>query len=147
VKRILVAVLVLGFCALPALAEDTTAVELKKLQGDWAAVSMVVDGVKSSDDEAQCLFRTVKGNSYTMYFFKKQLARYHFTIDATKQPKLIDITPAGARANAKLIRGIYKLDGNRWTICLGAPGKDRPKEFRSEEGSGNQLIVWEREHK
>ncbi len=93
-KRTLISVFTLGFCVLPSLARDATATELKKLQGDWAAFSLVVDGVKSSDDEAQCLFRTVKGNSYTIYLFKKPLARYRFTIDATKQLKTIDITPA-----------------------------------------------------
>ena len=146
-KRTFLAALTLGLCALPALAGDAPATELKKLQGDWAAVSMVAEGVQSSDDEAQCLFRTVKGNSYTMYIFNKPLARYHFTIDAAKRPKTIDITRAGAGAKAKPIRGIYKLDGNRWTLCLAAPGKERPKEFRSREGSGTTLIVWEREHK
>lgn len=145
--RTLVAVLMLSFCGARAVPDDATAVDLKRLQGDWAAVSMAIDGVKSSDDEAQCLFRTVKGNSYILYFFKRPFGRYQFTIDASKRPPTIDITPPGTPATTKPMRGIYKLDEKRWTICVAAAGKARPKDFTSKAGSGNQLSVWEREQK
>jgi uncharacterized protein (TIGR03067 family) len=136
------------FFALVLLAaeDDVSKRDREKLQGDWAAVSMVADGVKSTDDEAQSLFRTVKGNGYTMFLFNKPLARYTFTLDASKRPKTLDVTPAG-NAKAKPILGIYELDGDRWTICFAAPGKERPKDFTSTEGSGQVLTVWEREKK
>ena len=35
--------------------EDETRKDLEKIQGDWAEVSYVVDGVKVPDDEAQAL--------------------------------------------------------------------------------------------
>jgi uncharacterized protein (TIGR03067 family) len=139
--------LLLLFVALILAAEDdATKRDREKLQGDWAAVSMVADGVKSADDEAQSLFRTVKGDGYTVFLFNKALTRYTFKLDATKQPKTLDVTPAGA-SEAKPILGIYELDGDRWTICFAAPGKERPKEFTSTEGSGQVLTVWEREKK
>jgi uncharacterized protein (TIGR03067 family) len=126
--------------------DDATKRDREKMQGDWAAVSLVANGAKSSDDEAQSLFRTVKGNGYTMYLFNKALARYTFTLDATTKPKTIDVTPVGT-PNAKPLLGIYELDGDRWTICFASPGKDRPKDFTSTEGSGQVLSVWEREKK
>jgi len=135
-----------AFCVAAAPpANDVSKKDLQKLQGDWAAVSMVVDGVVSSDDEAQSLFRTVKGNAYTLFFFKKAFVRYTFTIDATKQPRTIDAKTVPSSPQAKPLLGIYKFDGGRWVTCFAAPGKERPKDFTSKPDSGNQLSVWERE--
>jgi hypothetical protein len=41
--------------------DDANKKDLEKMQGDWAAVSMVQDGIKIPADDAQALFRTVKG--------------------------------------------------------------------------------------
>jgi uncharacterized protein (TIGR03067 family) len=139
--------LLLVFALLLLAAEDEASKrDREKMLGDWAAVSMVADGAKSSDDEAQSLFRTVKGNSYTMFLFNKPLARYTFTLDASKTPKTIDVVREGVAPGKPLV-GIYQLDGERWTICFAAPGKERPKDFTSTEGSGQVLTVWEREKK
>jgi uncharacterized protein (TIGR03067 family) len=123
---------------------DATKKDLEKMQGDWAAASMVVDGTKLSDDEAQCLFRTVKGDHYTVYHFNKEIGKGALAIDATKKPKTIDATPAG---KAKPLRGIYELEGDRLKVCFAPPGKDRPTDFEAKEGSGHTLTVWEREKK
>ena len=32
-------------------------------------------------------------------------------------------------AKGKTSKGIYKIDGEKLTLCVSAPGKDRPKEF------------------
>ena len=42
--------------------------------------------------------------------------------------------------------GIYKRDGDRWTVCMTAPGaeeKDRPKSFDT-KGTPNVVFVFER---
>src|SRR5262245_39735599 len=60
--------------------------DLEKMQGDWVVVSYVRDGEKIPDDDAQALFRTVKGNEYTVSRFDKVIGGGTFTIDATKKP-------------------------------------------------------------
>src|SRR5262249_51646493 len=127
--------------------DDATKKDLDKLQGDWAAVSMVQDGAKAADDEAQSLFRTIKDNKYTVYLFNKPIGKGTFHIDATKKPKTIDAFPANALDKSKPMRGIYQLEGDRLKLCFAAAGKERPKEFESKEGSGHTLTVWEREKK
>ena len=122
---------------------DANQKDLEKMQGDWAAVSIVRDGTKLSDDEAQSLFRTVKGNEYTVFLFSKPVGKGTFTIDARKNPKQIDARPAGA----KPLLGIYTLEGERWKMCFAPPGKVRPADFSAKEGSEHTLIVWEREKK
>ena len=124
---------------------DTNKNDLERMQGDWAAVSMTHDGHKLPDDDAQSLFRTVKGDQYNLFLFKKVIGKGTFKIDATKNPKTIDFQPAGAKSEP--ILGIYELDGERWKICYALPGKERPKDLTAKEGSGHTLAVWEREKK
>jgi uncharacterized protein (TIGR03067 family) len=127
-------------------SDEASRKDLEKLQGDWAEVSATIDGTKLSDDEAQAIFRTVKGNEYTVFLYSKALATGKFVLDATKNPKTIDVTPAKAKIKKPML-GIYEIEGTRWKMCVAAPGKERPHEFTSSEGSGNQLSVWEREKK
>jgi len=48
-----------------------------------------------------------------------------FRIDEQSEPKRIDFDD-GRRP---LIKGIYKLEGDRLTVCTGAPGDPRPSNF------------------
>ena len=124
---------------------DANAKDLEKMQGDWAVVSVVRDGVKEEDDNAQSLFRTVKGNQYTVFLFDKAVGNGTFKIDATKKPKTIDSFPANLAGKALL--GIYQIEGDTITTCYAAAGKARPAEFSSKKGSEHTLMVWEREKK
>jgi uncharacterized protein (TIGR03067 family) len=143
-RRMLLGMLAGALMAADPPAEDAAKKDLQQMQGDWAAVSYIRDGQALPDDDAQALFRTVKGNEYTVYQFRKAIGQGTFTLDATKKPRTIDAQPKG---QDKPILGIYEIDGKTWKLCFAAPGKDRPMDFRAKEGSGHTLTVWEREKK
>ena len=130
-----------------ALEEDASKKDLEKLQGDWAQVSMVVDGEKLPDDEAQALFRSIKGEQYTVFRFKKALGKGSFKIDATNKPRTIDALPVIAGQKLKPMLGIYECDGAKLKLCFARAGQPRPADFSAEKGSGQTLSVWEREKK
>jgi uncharacterized protein (TIGR03067 family) len=121
--------------------------DLERMQGDWAADSYVQDGVEVPRDDAQSLFRTVKGNGYTVFRFNKAIGKGTFTLDATKRPRAIDARPAAGKGEAPPILGIYELDGDTLKLCFAMPGKERPAAFTSRPGSGHVLTVWRREKK
>jgi uncharacterized protein (TIGR03067 family) len=127
--------------------EDDAAKDLKKMQGDWVVVSMEADGMRIPDDDAQALFRTVKGDKYTVSRYRKVAGKGTIKLDATKKPRAIDATPDGAAAKGRPILGIYEFDGEKLKLCFAPPGMDRPTEFRSKEGSGHTLTVWQPEKK
>jgi uncharacterized protein (TIGR03067 family) len=122
--------------------------DLERMQGDWAADSYVQDGMEVPRDDAQALFRTVKGNAYTVFRFSKAIGKGTFTLDATKRPRAIEARPAAAKGAAPPpVLGIYELDGDTLKLCFAAPGKERPAAFTSPPGSGHVLSVWKREKK
>jgi uncharacterized protein (TIGR03067 family) len=127
--------------------EDAAAEDLKRMQGDWVVASMVSDGMKIPDDDAMALFRSVKGDQYTVSRYRKVAGKGTIKLDATKKPRAIDAVPAGASGEAKSLLGIYEFDGNKLKLCFARPGKARPTEFTSKEDSGHTLTVWQREKK
>ena len=145
-RRAGLVLLVLAVGVLGAPGADAGKKDQARMQGDWAAEALTIDGMKLPDDDAQAYFRTVKGNAYTVFRFSKAAARGTFTLDATKSPRTMDVTPAGPR-KGKPILAIYKLEGDTLTICNAGPGKERPKTFTAPAGSGHTLTVWKREKK
>jgi uncharacterized protein (TIGR03067 family) len=143
-RRSLLVLLALG--ALAA-GEGDGRKDLEKLQGDWAAVSMVSDGFQLPDDDAQALFRTIKEDKYTVFRFDKPIGKGTFKLDATQTPRAIDALPDGSGGKGKPMLGIYRIDGDKLELCFAAPGKERPAAFESKEGSGHTLTVWTREKK
>jgi uncharacterized protein (TIGR03067 family) len=146
VKRLILAVLAAGaLAAAEAPRDDPSRKDLEKMQGDWAATAHIRDGLKAPDDDAQALFRTVKGNEYTVFRYSKAIGKGTFKLDATKKPRTIDFLPAGA--GAKPMLGIYEWEGDGYKVCVASPGMDRPTTFTADAGSGHSLTVWVPEKK
>jgi uncharacterized protein (TIGR03067 family) len=115
------------------------------MQGDWHCEKFVRDGQAASDDEAQALFRHVKGDSFATFRFRKKGSAGKFTLDASKSPRQIDFVfemPKGLQ-----MKGIYKIEGDKLTLCYAGPKGERPAAFESKEESGVTLTVWVREKK
>jgi uncharacterized protein (TIGR03067 family) len=147
-KRTVLALFAVGvLIAADDAKEDANKKDLEKMQGDWACVSWTVDGKKQPDDDAQSIFRNVKGNQYTLSLFNKALDKGTFKIDATKKPKTMDGYPSYLEDKSKPVLGIYEFDGDTLKTCFAMPGKERPTDFKAKEGSGHSLSVWEREKK
>jgi uncharacterized protein (TIGR03067 family) len=144
--RTIMLVLAAALLAAAPPTKDENKKDLDRMQGDWAADRFTRDGTALEDDDAQSFFRTVKGDRYTTFRFNRRAGSGKFTLDATRSPRQIDLLP-DPPFKGKPIPGIYKIEGDKLTICYAAPGGKRPEAFASKEGSGITLMVWLREKK
>jgi uncharacterized protein (TIGR03067 family) len=128
-------------------ADDASRKDLDKMQGDWQAARMVLDGYQLPDDDAQVLFRTVKGDHYTVFRYDKVRGQGTVKLDATKKPRAVDAQPEGPAGAKGPLLGIYEFDGDTLKMCFAPQGKERPKDFEAKQDSGHTLTVWRREKK
>ncbi len=62
-----------------------------------------------------------------------------FDIDIERTPHTIDIEFIEGPEAGNRSEGIFELDGDRLTFCLGVVGASRPKDFVSRPGTGHAL--------
>ena len=70
------------------------------------------------------------------------------TLDPSKDPKHIDMAfPDGPNA-PKIGKGIYKIDGDTFTMCRAFnPGQSRPRDFATQPDTNTFLVVWKKQEK
>jgi uncharacterized protein (TIGR03067 family) len=108
-----------------ALADDKTQAEqLKPLQGNWATDGDGLDAKWNFDGEK--VKASVNGTDYSCKVTIDSEAKPNPTLDLV-------IEDGPEEAKGKTSKAIYKLDGEKLTICTSVPGKDRPKDFAQTE--------------
>lgn len=108
--------------------------DLTKLQGSWRITSVEMDGRPMPAQGAI----VIDGDRFTTTAMG---AEYEGTIeiDPGKRPKRFDLVFTTGPENGNRSLGIYRLDGDSWTICLSVTGKTRPTAFATAPGCGYAL--------
>lgn len=125
-----------GFGSWPALARHVQ--QLRELEGEWRFAMLEVDGnvmPRAMLNETRLL---IDGDRFRT---ESPDATYEgvFTIDVETSPVHIDIEFVEGPEAGNWSYGIYELDGDRLTICLGVTGAGRPLAFETVAGSGHAL--------
>jgi uncharacterized protein (TIGR03067 family) len=129
-----------------ASADDrATKEELERHQGIWTATSSIYDGQEAPEGLVRSITRTVEKDHVVWKRDGKSFAGTRIELDPSRDPRSIDVIPDGGKDRGERVLGIYKLEDDRLTICMAAPGKPRPKEFKAEKGSGYTLRTFTRE--
>jgi uncharacterized protein (TIGR03067 family) len=138
-KCIILSLTILSVAAEPG--DDATKAELKKFDGTWQLVSSVKDGRETPPEIVKKIRVVIQGGKHSVYIGDDVAAKeIPFTIDLTKDPKqVVDTLPDGRQ-----IRSIYKLEDDMLTSCVAEAGKDHPKEFAANPGTGHTLRVFKR---
>jgi erythromycin esterase len=117
--------------------------ELDRFQGEWVMAANESNGTPLSAERLKLYRRVVKGDVYTTTLANDAgttVIRGRFAIKPQTDPREIDVEPE----NGELMQGIYKLEGERFTICFAPPGLPRPTSFAAGEGTRATITVWQR---
>jgi uncharacterized protein (TIGR03067 family) len=115
--------------------------ELERLQGDWVAVYEEINGVPCKEGEFPRIEMTIKGDKWISKVGLK--STFTLTLTPTADPKQIDMK-CSEGAFAGLYLGIYKLDGDTFTICDSSGEKTRPTGFATKGSFDLKLHVFKR---
>lgn len=148
--RFFLAFLAASLLLTSAHAADPTVGDLDKLQGVWVLESLELNGKGVALEALQVNGKplaprlTVKGESYTLRLADSPYAMT-CRLDPSAAPKRITLTVIDGPDKGKVFRGIYKLEGDRFTICRTLdPTQTRPIAFATAMDSGLIMGVWKR---
>jgi uncharacterized protein (TIGR03067 family) len=119
-----------------------------ELQGSWTLESKIASGKEFTQARAYNFQLRVEGRKWTVFIKGKAANESELMLDASKDPRWLDVTFQPRGGKALLSRGIYKVEGDTLTVAQGtaASGK-RPNTFESPNGSDVVLSVYKRDKK
>jgi uncharacterized protein (TIGR03067 family) len=123
-----------GFKNWPGLARHVE--QLRALEGDWAFQRLEVDGRAMPVPETARLL--IDGDRFRMES-PEASHEGEFNIDVEQDLPRIDIEFIAGPETGEWSYGIYRLDGDDLTLCLGLAGSPRPTRFATTAGSGHAL--------
>jgi uncharacterized protein (TIGR03067 family) len=142
-----VAILAL-FLATTVSADEKSDAELKALVGKWKVEKAELGGKDITEHLKDLKFEIRAGGKYTVEVGEEK-DEGSFTVEPGKTPKAMDVKPTGGPHKGKLVKAIYKLDGNALNICydFDTESGKRPEKFESKEGTMLLLITYKRAKK
>jgi uncharacterized protein (TIGR03067 family) len=126
---------------------DDVKKELARLQGTWHLVGREFDGKKATPEEVKKIDATliIKDDKITYRSQGEEVWQATLKLDPTKTPRMIEATHLSGPLKGKTGQAIYKLDGDRLTVCFSYT--KRPTDFHTKEGTDRVLVVYQREKK
>jgi RNA polymerase sigma factor (sigma-70 family) len=122
---------------------DKAEADVKKIKGAWKVVSIAVDGMNEAETPNHGL--TFEDETFVLRIDGQDRAKGTYKLDATANPKTIDLKFTEGLHAGDTMPGIFAWDGDRLKLCSSAPKGDRPKDFNSAVGSGHRVMVLEKE--
>jgi uncharacterized protein (TIGR03067 family) len=120
--------------------------EIKALAGQWKLVAVEEGGQAVPKADLLAISFTLHQDGKSTVRTPDSEFQTSSVIDPARTPKTVDIEYLSGPLKGQKQYGIYKVEGDRWTVFstpAGGKPEDRPREFNSKAAKG-ALVVWER---
>src|SRR6266511_2312577 len=127
---------------------DEVKKELERFQGTWNLVGREYNGKAAAEDDVKVMEGklVITGDKVTYTSRGSDAREVTFKIDPTAKPRAIEWTVTKGPAKGDKVLAIYKIEGDRMTVCAGTSEK-RPKEFATKAGSPFVIVVYQKQKK
>ncbi|WP_165075320.1 TIGR03067 domain-containing protein [Paludisphaera rhizosphaerae] len=105
-----------------------------QMEGVWIPAKGEMAGQPLPDDFLKTFKLEVKDDKYTVTI-NGQVDKGDCKRDPAAKPKTLDITGTDGPNKGKTIPAIYERNGDSLKVCYDISGKERPKEFKTADGS------------
>src|SRR5687768_10276161 len=118
-KQVFFLIFVLATSLLPGAENvDDVQKELKALEGKWKAVAMEAGGNPLPKDRTPHFIFIVAADGKATGQSTQGEYQATITVDPKKNPRTIDNLHESGAQKGKKQYGIYKLEGDKWTVCM-----------------------------
>jgi uncharacterized protein (TIGR03067 family) len=126
--------------ATPAKAEDRKTLDQAMLQASWRPESALNGGSPMLVDTAGTL--VIAGDRWLWFRGGERTSdqEFRFEINPTQTPPAIDLISPTGRTKGQRRLGIYRLEGDSFTIGFGSPDDPRPVAFESK--AARKQAIW-----
>ena len=116
---------------------------MRRLEGEWLPVTLVMDGKPMPDEWLTFGSRVTTGNEMKVVFGGQVMAHAKMRIDETVTPTAVDYLNLDGRQAGTVSRGIMEWVGDEVRFHIAKPGSARPTDFTAAPESGT-LSQWRR---
>jgi RNA polymerase sigma factor (sigma-70 family) len=114
------------------------------LQGTWDLIALEANGKQAHAFVRRTL--TINADRIVVDNPIAPRTEFRYVVRPTTSPKQIDLIHTFGVKEGKILKGIYRLEGNRLFLCLNqAEDGERPARFAAEAGTTVELMLFERE--
>jgi len=124
-------------------ANGDQAADLKALEGTWSPVDFKIGGKAGVPESIKDFKLTIAGATYSLAT-GKQTDKGTLKLDDKATPKGMDVVGTDGPNKGNTLLAIYKIDGDKLTICYALDGKVRPTAFESTQENGWLLATYQR---
>ena len=116
---------------------------MKEIESVWTCRSCVTNGHEPRKDVVDSIRLEIGDSRYQMFRNGKPFPAVRYSVDATKEPKEIDLI--GDDPSARPHPGIFSIDSDVLRLCFHMFAESRPSTFCSEVGSYFDMKTFQRQ--
>jgi uncharacterized protein (TIGR03067 family) len=123
--------------------KEAAADPLAPFQGTWEIVSVEKEGSQLPQDDIAGMTVMISGSAYKL-INKDNVSKGTFSVDASKEPKQMDVHHQTENGDAPTMAAIYEVTADTMRVCYNPEGDTRPTSFSTKADSPFLSVVYKR---